>query len=80
MNIGTGQGYSVKEVMDLIEKVIGEKINYEYVGRRSGDPAQTIADPSKALKDLNWKAKLDLEEMISSSWNAWQKHNPLNEK
>jgi len=80
LNIGTGQGYSVKEVMDLIEKVIGEKINYEFVGRRSGDPAQTIADPSKALKDLNWKAKLDLEEMISSSWNAWQKHNPLNEK
>jgi UDP-glucose 4-epimerase len=80
LNIGTGQGYSVKEVMDLIEKVIGEKINYEYAGRRSGDPAQTIADPSKALKDLNWKAKLDLEEMISSSWNAWQKHNPLNEK
>ena len=80
LNIGTGQGYSVKEVMDLIEKVIGKKINYEYVGRRSGDPAQTIADSSKALKDLNWKAKLDLEEMISSSWNAWQKHNPLNEK
>ncbi|MFM7139139.1 MAG: UDP-glucose 4-epimerase GalE, partial [Actinomycetes bacterium] len=80
LNIGTGQGYSVKEVMDLIEKVIGKKINYEYVGRRSGDPAQTIADPSKALRDLNWKAKLDLEEMISSSWNAWQKHNPLNEK
>ena len=80
LNIGSGQGYSVKEVMDLIEKVIGKKINYEYVGRRSGDPAQTIADPSKALKDLNWKAKLDLEEMISSSWNAWQKHNPLNEK
>lgn len=80
LNIGTGSGYSVKEVMDLIEKVIGKKINYEYVGRRSGDPAQTIADPSKALKDLNWKAKLDLEEMISSSWNAWQKHNPLNEK
>jgi UDP-glucose 4-epimerase len=80
LNIGTGQGYSVKEVMDLIEKVIGEKINYEYAGRRSGDPAQTIADPSKALKDLNWKAKLDLEEMISSSWNAWQKYNPLNEK
>jgi UDP-glucose 4-epimerase len=80
LNIGTGQGYSVKEVIYLIEKVIGEKINYEYVGRRSGDPAQTIADPSKALKDLNWKAKLDLEEMISSSWNAWQKYNPLNEK
>ena len=80
LNIGTGQGYSVKEVMDLIEKVIGKKINYEYVGRRLGDPAQTIADPSKALKDLNWQAKLDLKDMISSSWNAWLKHNPLNEK
>ncbi|MFZ9360860.1 MAG: GDP-mannose 4,6-dehydratase, partial [Candidatus Nanopelagicales bacterium] len=79
-NIGTGLGYSVKEVMDLIEKVIGKKINYEYVARRPGDPAQTIADPSKAFKDLNWKAKFDLEQMISSSWNAWQKHNPINEK
>ncbi len=80
LNIGTGLGYSVKEVMDLIEKVVGKKINYEYVARRPGDPAQTIADPSKAFKDLNWKAKFDLEQMISSSWNAWQKHNPINEK
>ncbi|MFM1825413.1 MAG: UDP-glucose 4-epimerase GalE [Actinomycetota bacterium] len=80
LNIGTGLGYSVKEVMDLIEKVVGKKINYEYVSRRPGDPAQTIADPSKALKDLSWKAKLDLEEMISTSWKAWQKHNPINEK
>jgi len=80
LNIGTGKGYSVKEVMDLIELVVGKKINYEYVARRSGDPAQTIADPSKALKDLNWQAKLNLKEMITSSWSAWQKHNPLNEK
>lgn len=80
LNIGTGLGYSVKEVMDLIEKVIGKQINYEYAERRLGDPAQTVADPSKALKDLNWQAKLDLKDMISSSWNAWLKHNPLNEK
>lgn len=80
LNIGTGLGYSVKEVMDLIEKVIGKQINYEYAERRSGDPAQTVADPSKALKDLNWQAKLDLKDMITSSWNAWLKHNPLNEK
>ena len=39
-----------------------------------------LADPSKAFKDLNWKAKFDLEQMIFSSWNAWQKHNPINEK
>lgn len=80
LNIGTGLGYSVKEVMDLIEKVIGKQINYEYAERRLGDPAQTVADPSKALKDLNWQAKLDLKDMISSSWNAWLKHIPLNEK
>ena len=79
-NIGTGNGYSVKEVMDKIEEVIGKKINYKFVGRRSGDPAQTVAEPRKAQEELNWKAKLNLDEMISSSWIAWQKHNPLNEK
>ena len=72
INIGRGQGFSVKQVMDTISEVLGKNINYEVVDRRPGDPAQTIADVSKAKSDLNWEAKNDLKSMISSAWQAWQ--------
>jgi UDP-glucose 4-epimerase len=72
INIGRGQGFSVKQVMDTISEVLGKNINYEVVDRRLGDPAQTIADVSKAKSDLNWEAKNDLKSMVSSAWQAWQ--------
>ena len=72
INIGRGQGFSVKQVMDTISEVLGKNINYEVVDRRLGDPAQTIADVSKAKSDLNWEAKKDLKSMVSSAWQAWQ--------
>jgi len=72
INIGRGQGFSVKQVMDTISEVLGKNINYEVVDRRPGDPAQTIADVSKAKSDLNWEAKKDLKSMVSSAWRAWQ--------
>ena len=72
INIGRGQGFSVKQVMDTISEVLGKNINYEVVDRRPGDPAQTIADVSKAKSDLNWEAKNDLKSMVSSAWQAWQ--------
>jgi UDP-glucose 4-epimerase len=72
INIGRGQGFSVKQVMDTISEVLGKNINYEVVDRRPGDPAQTIADVSKAKSDLNWEAKKDLKSMVSSAWQAWQ--------
>jgi UDP-glucose 4-epimerase len=72
INIGRGQGFSVKQVMDTISEVLGKNINYEVVDRRPGDPAQTIADVSKAKSDLNWEAKNDLKLMVSSAWQAWQ--------
>ena len=72
INIGRGQGFSVKQVMDTISEVLGKNINYEVVNRRPGDPTQTIADVSKAKSDLNWEAKNDLKAMVSSAWQAWQ--------
>jgi UDP-glucose 4-epimerase len=72
INIGRGQGFSVKQVMDTISEVVGKNINYEVVEKRPGDPAQTIADVSKAKNDLNWEAKNDLKSMVSSAWQAWQ--------
>jgi UDP-glucose 4-epimerase len=72
LNVGRGQGFSVKEVLQTIEKVIGQDLNYEIVGRRSGDPSQTVADVTKSFKDLGWKANLDLFAMVESAWAAWQ--------
>ena len=72
INIGRGKGFSVRQVMDTISEVLGQNINYEVIDRRPGDPAQTIADVSKAKSDLNWEAKKDLKSMVSSAWQAWQ--------
>jgi UDP-glucose 4-epimerase len=78
INIGRGEGFSVKEVMNTISEVIGKDVNYEISPRRAGDPAQTIADVTKSSKDLNWKAQGDLKSMINSAWQAWQSMPPLN--
>ena len=77
-NIGRGSGISVKEVMKTVADVIGRELNYEIVERRAGDPAQTIADISKASKELEWEAKLDLTDMVKSAWDAWQTFPPNN--
>jgi len=74
-NLGTGQGYSVLEIVEAFEKVSGVKIPYEIVGRRSGDVAESFADPSRANKDLGWKAELGLEDMCADVWR-WQSMNP----
>ena len=76
INIGRGEGFSVKEVMDKISKVLGFDINYQISNRRSGDPARAVADVTKAKKDLGWMAKYELEEMIQSAWDAWQTFPP----
>ncbi len=74
-NLGTGQGYSVLEIVKVFEKVSGVKIPYEIVGRRSGDVPVSFADPSRANKDLGWKAELGLEDMCADVWR-WQSMNP----
>ncbi len=71
-NLGTGTGYSVLEVLNTFQDVNGVKVPYKIAPRRSGDIAQIFGDPTKANKELGWKAELGLEEMMRDSWN-WQK-------
>ena len=67
-NLGTGTGYSVLELVNAFEKVNNLKVNYKIIERRSGDIASCYADPSKALKELNWKAEKTLEDMMKDSY------------
>ncbi|EOZ91495.1 UDP-glucose 4-epimerase [Indibacter alkaliphilus LW1] len=71
-NLGTGTGYSVLEVIKASESVTGKKAAYSFAPRREGDAVSLIADPSKALEDLGWKASwTDLQEIIRSAW-SWE--------
>jgi len=74
-NLCTGKGYSVLDVVKAFEKASGVKIKYEILDRRPGDIATCYSDPSKALKELGWKAERDIEEMCEDSWR-WQSQNP----
>lgn len=74
-NLRTGKGYSVLEIVKAFEAVNGVKIPYVIDPRRPGDIATCYSNPSKAFKDLGWKAEYGIEEMCRDSWN-WQKNNP----
>jgi len=74
-NLGTGHGYSVLDVVNAFEKVNGVKVPYSIKPRREGDIATCYCNPSKAFKELGWKAQYGIEEMCRDSWN-WQKNNP----
>jgi UDP-glucose 4-epimerase len=74
-NIGTGQGYSVLEIVRGFERATGKAIPHEIVGRRAGDAPAVYADPSLAARELGWEAKLGLDEICRDAWN-WQKKNP----
>ena len=71
-NLGSGRGYSVLEIIKTFEEVNKVKLNYQITDRRSGDIEKIYADTHLAEKELNWKARLNLEDMMSSAWN-WQK-------
>ncbi len=71
-NLGTGNGFSVLEVINSFEKVSKEKLNYKIVDRRAGDIEIVYADTTFANDELGWKAKKSLDEMMLSSWN-WEK-------
>src|SRR6266567_4461096 len=68
LNLGTGKGYSVQEVVATVERVTGHKVPTHIAPRRAGDPAELVADPSRAEKMLNWKAKRSLDEIIATAW------------
>ncbi len=70
-NLGTGNGFSVLEVIRSFERVTGIKLNYKIAGRRAGDVEQVWADPSFSNIELGWKAKRGLDEMMASAWK-WE--------
>ena len=75
LNLGTGKGYSVLDMIKAFEKINGVNIPYEIVDRRDGDIATIYANPKKAKEIINWEAKRDIEDMCQSSWR-WQRRNP----
>jgi UDP-glucose 4-epimerase len=75
INLGTGQGYSVLEVIRGFEEACGKKLPYEVVARRPGDIASYYANPAHALAVLGWSAEKDLLTMCADAWR-WQSQNP----
>ena len=74
-NLGTGNGYSVMQVVKAFEKACGHEISYEIKPRRAGDIATCYCDPTKAEKELGWTAQYGIDEMCEDSWR-WQSKNP----
>jgi len=74
INLGTGGGFSVLEVINAIEKISNKNIDYSISSRREGDPDTVIASAKKAEKLINWlPKKSDLENIISSTWKMYNK-------
>lgn len=75
LNLGTGKGYSVLEVVSAFEQASGKRIPYKIVGRRPGDVAISYADPTRASTELGWSAQHGIGEMCADVWR-WQSNNP----
>jgi UDP-glucose 4-epimerase len=75
VNLGTGQGYSVLEMVRAFEAACGKKIPYRIVPRRPGDVGMCYADPALALSLLGWRAERGIEAMCRDTWR-WQTMNP----
>lgn len=73
LNLGTGTGFTVRQIVDAVERVTGKKVPVRVGPRRPGDPPALVADPSKAERLLGWKAKRGLDEIVHSAWNWAQK-------
>lgn len=74
-NLGTGNGYSVLEIIKAFSAACGKDLPYKIEARRPGDIAECFADPKKALEELEWKATREIAEMCEDSWR-WQSNNP----
>ena len=72
VNVGTGRGYSVLEMIRAFEQASGRKVPYKVTSRRPGDVATSLADPSHAAACMGWRAERGLDEMCRDAW-AWQK-------
>ncbi len=75
-NLGNGNGFSVKQVIETVSKVTGRNVNYEVVPRRAGDPAILVASSDKIRRELGWKPQFDsLEKIVASAWK-WHSAHP----
>ena len=73
VNVGTGHGASIREVISAVEKVAGKPVPHRLVARRQGDPPALVANPAKAQSLMNWKATRGLDEIVSTAW-SWEEH------
>jgi UDP-glucose 4-epimerase len=78
LNLGTGLGYSVLEVIGKIEQITGQKITYNYLPRRSGDPSRLVADITLAKKVLNFEPKHDIISILKTAYEWQTKHDKKN--
>jgi UDP-glucose-4-epimerase GalE len=74
LNVGTGVGSSVLDVIHATERISGQQVPYEIVGRRAGDPVSTYADPTRIEAVLGWKATQGLDEIVASAWRWHSTH------
>jgi UDP-glucose-4-epimerase GalE len=72
LNLGTGKGHSVKEVVKMVEEIVGKVVPKQVSPRRPGDPPALVADPSRVQKVFDWKATRSLREIVSTAWNWMQ--------
>jgi len=77
VNLGTGRGHSVQEVIRTVEEVTGKPVPRKLGPRRAGDPATLVANPSKAEALLDWKAQRDLRDMVATAWNWMLQHQSV---
>lgn len=71
-NVGTGSGYSVLEVLDAVRQVTGMPVDVQVLPPRPGDPPEVVAEVGKISRDLSWKARNNLIDMVRSTWQAWR--------
>lgn len=77
INIGTGKGSSVREVIDMVQWVTSLELHPDVIERRTGDPAQLVACVDRAKELLGWSCKYDLHDIVASAWDAWRRHTSL---
>lgn len=75
INLGTGNGYSVLDMINTFTEVTGQRVPYQIAPRRAGDVASCYADPGLAKQKIGWQAERDLKQMMADTW-LWQKNNP----
>ncbi|MEU0601745.1 UDP-glucose 4-epimerase GalE [Streptomyces sp. NPDC006393] len=76
LNVGRGEGVSVREMIDTINAVTGHDRAPTVTPRRPGDPARVVASADRIATELGWKARLDVHDMITSAWQGWLRHHP----